>query len=104
MEMVSCKKNPSRSGIMRDSKLRTHVLVLELTGFDAQVTLRDAWRAILPHTVLDLVLRDRLPAGTRLVVLSSELSAPSVQEGWVFKFQYYIYIDIYIYILVLKTV
>ena len=56
-------------------------LFSQASKFDAiQVRLANKWRELVPRSALDMILGNRLPAGTKLVNLASELTTPGVED------------------------
>lgn len=61
----------------------------QASKFDAiQVRLANKWRELVPRSALDMILGNRLPAGTKLVNLASELTTPGVEEFFVGAMRY----------------
>ena len=64
-------------------------LFSQASKFDAiQVRLANKWRELVPRSALVMILGNRLPAGTKLVNLSSELTTPGVEEFFVGAMRY----------------
>jgi len=62
-----------------------------------EARLANKWHRMLPTRTLDLILRNRLPVGCRLVGLRSELAAPGAEEwfgGHMYGFESFVYLNV----------